>query len=144
MLVRREVQEGVVEKTQLHVYVPKHLDEELRAFIARKYGTFERGLLSHEVANAIEAWLRTHKTTQEYSIRAPNPIPKVQAVRMQVQQYLRDELGYVEIYQVPLRHISEALGVVRGTDSRTIRKWVETFRRYGVIKEISPYVVEFL
>jgi len=140
-------QKGKSEKVSLHIYVKKELDTEFRQFIAKRYGTIERGLLSHEVEAAMESWIRTHQNTQSTSSSAaiaPNPVHRVHVVREQVKEYLRTELGYFDIHEVPLKHVREAIGVVRGTDSRTIKKWMEDFDRYKIIKWMSPKVVEFL
>ena len=145
MRVRREIREGgSVEKVKLQVYIEKRVDSDLRTLIAEKYQTFEKGLLSYEVQKAIEARISTYKTTHETPIRPPNPIPKVHIIREQVKEYLRNEYHYYDIHEVPLKHVIEAIGQVRGTDTRTIRKWVTNFERYKILKFVTPQVVEFL
>ena len=144
MKVRREVREESAEKVKLQVYIEKRINDDLRSLIAEKYQTFEKGLLSYEVQKAIESRISTYRSTQAAPIRAPNPVPRVHVVREQVKDYLRNELHYYDIHEVPLRHVTEAIGAIRGTDSRTVLKWIRDFERYKIIKYVTPKVVEFL
>ncbi len=133
-----------VEKVKIGLYIRKDVDQQFREYIAQKYGTVERGLLSFEIEQAMQAWVGTHKSVHALELTAPNPLKKVYEVKEQVKEYLRNQMGYMDVFQVPLVHIGEAIGAVRGTDNRTIKKWLATFEKYHVIKRLSPHVVEFL
>ena len=119
-----------------------------RQFLANKYGVVQKGLISSEVELALEAFMADHRShthkTQTNLMKTPNPTPLVHRVREDVKIYMKEKLGYEVVYQVPIRHVKEAIGMVRGSDRRTITKWLKTFKRYKVIKDISLNVVEFL
>jgi endonuclease III len=116
-----------------------------RQFVAEQYGKVSKGLLSFEASQALQAWISTHKGTQtELMHKPPNPIPNVFTVKEQVKTYLRETFGYEQIYKVPKTHLIMALSSLRGTDERTIRKWMKLFEKYKVIKWVTPSVVEFL
>lgn len=119
-----------------------------RQFLANKYGVVQKGLISSEVELALEAFMVDHnahtRKTQTNLMNTPNPTPLVYRVKEEVKTYMRETMGYEVIYQVPIRHIKEAIAMVRGSDRRTITKWLKTFKKYKVIKDISLNVVEFL
>jgi hypothetical protein len=134
---------GEVAKKKMGFYVDEELSKDFHRFVAERYGTVEGGLLSREAEAALRSWMLTHRNAQKQLI-APNPLANVNMVREQVKQYLREQLGYDVVHEVPLKHLREAIGAVRGTDSRTIKKWVDIFVRYHLVKWMSAQVVEFL
>jgi len=128
--------------------ISEDLFNKFRRFLAAKYGVVQRGLISCEVELALESYMadyrsHTHKT-QTNLLVAPNPTPFVFQVREDVKKYMREKLGYEVVYQVPLRHVQEAIAMVRGSDKRTINKWLKTFQKYKILKFISVNQVEFL
>lgn len=132
------------DKVQIKAYVPKSLDKAFRALIAQKYGEFRKGYLSWEITQALHAWIAEHNLQQQLNKNRSNPGPRVKKVAEQVKQYLMDHFGYKIIYTVPVKHIVTAIANVRGSDDRTIRKWLKLFAQQKIIKYISPMVVEFL
>ena len=119
-----------------------------RQFLANKYGVVQKGLISSEVELALEAFMADHRShthkTQTNLIKTPNPTPLVYRVKEDVKEYMKEQMGYDVIYQVPIRHVKEAIAMVRGSDRRTVTKWLKSFKKYKVIKDISLNVVEFL
>ena len=119
-----------------------------RQFLANKYGVVQKGLISSEVELALEAFMADHKShthkTQTNLMTTPNPTPLVYRVKEDVKEYMKENLGYEVIYQVPIRHVKEAIAMVRGSDRRTVTKWLKDFKRYKVIKDITLNMVEFL
>lgn len=131
-------------KKKIGFYWDAEFVTDFHRFVAERYGSVEGGLLSQESEAAMRTWMNTHRNTQTQKLVGPNPIPRVNIVREQVKDYLKSELGYTLIHEVPLKHLREAIGAVRGTDNRTIVKWITTFEKYHLIKWMSPQVVEFL
>jgi hypothetical protein len=62
-------------------------------------------------------------------------------VKEEVKKYLQVTFGYEQIYKVPKNHLIIALSSLRGTDERTIRKWMKLIEKYKVIKWVTPNVV---
>ena len=134
-----------MEKDQLKVYLPRDLIKEFREFIAAFYGKYEHGMLSFEVEQALRCWLSTHKGTQtELQHKSPNPSPNVFLVKEKVKEYLRVQFGYEQIYKVPKQQVIQAISAVRGTDDRTVQKWIRLFEKFHLLKWVTPNVVEFL
>lgn len=134
-----------MKKDQLKVYLPRDLIKEFREFIATFYGTHEHGMISFEVEQALRCWLSTHKGAQiALTNKSANPTPNVFIVREAVKRYLQERFGYDSIYKVPKQQVIEAISAVRGTDERTIKKWIRLFEKFHVLKWITPNVVEFV
>ena len=137
-------------KTKEHITLslPEGLVRRFRQFLSSKYGTVQKGLISGEVELALEAYMADHRShtqnTQTNLTRTPNPTPLVHRVREEVKEYMKDKMGYEIIYQVPLRHVEEAIAMVRGSDRRTVVKWLKNFKKYKVLKHITFNMVEFL
>jgi len=135
----------LAKKVKFGVWLDPVLALKFREFVAQQYGKVSRGLLSFEVSQALQAWMCTHKSTQaELVHKPPNPVPNVFQVKLQVKEYLRTTFGYEQIYKVPKNHLILAISSLRGTDERTVKKWVKLFEKYGVIKWVTPGMIEFL
>jgi len=135
----------MTKKVKFGVYLDPDLAHKFRVFVAEQYGKASKGLISFETAQALQAWISTHKSTQTELIhKPPNPIPNVFQVKLQVKEYLRTTFGYEQIYKVPKNHLIMAISSLRGTDERTIKKWIKLFEKYQVIKWVTPSMVEFL
>lgn len=135
------------EKVQLKVYIPLNLSLNLRVLIQNKYSKYEKGLLSYEVEQAIRSWIALHTQAQlPLDAKPPNPIPKVASVFMQVKEYLLhkyfDELKVGQ--QIPRRFLDEAIEAIRGSDKRTIEKWLRSFEKFHLAKPISSAAWEIL
>jgi hypothetical protein len=129
-----------VRKVKLQCLIAEDVNEELRQLIQQKYKYYTRGLLGWEVEQALRAWLAMHTEAQrERLINKTNPNFAVAQVFLQVKQYLMDNY-YEELIPgttVPLKILEKAIIATRGADKRTVRKWLETFYRMGLIKPIS-------
>ena len=134
----------MTKKVKLGVWLDPILDNKFREFVAQQYGKVSKGLLSFEVSQALQAWVSTHKSTQtELMHKSPNPVPNVFIVKEEVKKYLQETFGHDQIYKVPKNHLIIALNSIRGTDERTVKKWMKLFEKYRVIKWVTPNVVEF-
>lgn len=131
---------GMTRKVALLVYIPEDLNRKLREFIALKYRKFEKGLLSWEVEQALSHWIALHTKAQKtLTTKGPNPTPLVVRAFMEVKQYLL--MNYYEELKpgmtVPDGYMREAISAVRGSDPRTVRKWLRTFTRFKLIKPVG-------
>ena len=125
-----------IKKKLIGVWLPEDLIKELKNLVKAKYPGI-RGL-SWEVEEALRNWIALHRThTKAQTTMQINTLPKIQRIYEEVKNYLRQQ-GY-EI-QVTLIKLKEAIGIVRGTDPRTIRKWLKTFKKYRLIREIAPQI----
>jgi len=133
-------------KQQFNIYINKELVEEFKKFIAKKYGKYEKGLISFEVEQALRAWIGLHtQNTQSFSPKI-NPIPKVSEKFLQVKEYLRVKYKYTFFpgQTIPRRLLVEAIQNSIGMDKRTIKKYLRLFIHYHLLKPISPEVYEVL
>ncbi len=125
---------------KLQVYIPERMNKDLRNFIALKYQTFEKGLLSAEVEQAIGHWLALHTNTQEYPTDAPNPLPKISKHYRAFKNWLLTSY-YQELPPgavIPTQHFQRAIMNTRGSDPRTIKKWMRIFVENGLVKNLGP------
>jgi len=150
----KEGMEGIEEKKgkgkrkfKLQCFIDEEVNEELRQLIHEKYKYYEHGLLGFEVEQAIRTWIAMHKEAQGVKIlNKTNPRSAVGRIFLQVKQYLLDNY-YDDLHPgvtIPLRHLEEAIMAVRGGDRRTVRKWLELFHRFGLVKPITQAVWELV
>ena len=133
------------EKIQFKIYVNRDIVEQLKRLIAIKYGKVERGLISREAEEALAYWIRLHTQmhTNSVVIERINPHPKVHRVFEQVKDYFRKKYKYIP-QQVTWSDLEEAISAIRGSDRRTIKKWIEQFIRWKLVKPIAPGVYEIV
>lgn len=131
-------------KRKIMVCIDQALEEELRKFLARKYGKYEKGLLSHEVELAIRNWLSLHTKAHE-AISIPNPPFKLAQKWNSVKNYFTAKnLPLVTGVQVSRMELMEAISQVIGADKRTIRKYLALFQQFKLVKHIAGDVFEIL
>ena len=132
-------------KVQLKVYIDEEINKKLREIIVMKYRTLEKGLLSREVQEALAYWIRLHtqRHTGPVQLNKLNPHPKAFDVFEQVKDYLRKKYKYLP-QQVTFNDLAEAISAVRGSDKRTIRKWLDEFLKWKLVKPIAPQVFELV
>lgn len=123
-----------------------------REFLALKYGRYEKGLLSYEMEQAIRNWLSLHysslhaKTQNDNAlICTPNPPFKVAERWNRVKLYFnRKNVPLLSGVNITIDELHEAIQATIGHDERTIRKYIELFQRFGLIKHIAGKVWEVL
>jgi hypothetical protein len=135
-------------RVKVGFFLSDSLIEKLRLLIMQKYQKYERGLLSYEVEQALRAWLALHTNSQKSleQQKLPNPSSKVAITFAQVKQYLLSHY-YFELHQgqqIPLKHLKEAIMNVRGSDPRTVSKWLKTFESMHLIKPVTSATWELL
>ena len=134
-------------KVLIGAYISKETDKKFREFLSSKYKEFRRGTLSHEVEIALSHWVAIHTNAQKTDFdHAPNPLPRVSQVYLQVKRYLLSKY-YDELAPgatVPTHFFEEAIMQTRGSDRRTISKWERVFQETNIIKRLSPFVWELV
>jgi len=129
-------------KKGIYIIISEEIDKKLRELINMKYNGFEKGLLSAEVENALAHWIALH--TQKHAnpaVNSLNPKPKVKQVFDAIRERLKAKYGYYP-QQVSFRDLEEAIELERGSDKRTIKKWIQLFLKYKLIKHIAGQVYE--
>lgn len=144
----KEKEEDSRKKVQLLLWVDESLDTKFRELIQQKYKKFERGILSYEGEMALRHWLSLHTQTHTElgNKTLPNPTPKVQLVFAQIKDFLIPGYYYELLpgQQIPTVHLERAIQNVRGSDPRTVKKWLKTFVNNGVIKMVTSATYEVL
>lgn len=128
----------------MKVYLPKSLVDRFRKATALKYQRVERGLLSLEVENALKSHLASINSTQAQSTQSAivyekvSSTSKVHNLVKKIKKYLVECGRYDDeftIQYIPTSHLIEALHTIKGTDKRTVDKWVGLLKQYGCIKQ---------
>jgi len=138
----------MMERAQFKVHISKSVIERFRKLIMSKYERYEKGLLSYEAEMALRHWLALHTKAQK-SVEAqkkPNPVPRVMLAFNEVKDWLLRNY-YQELLpgqQIPRRHLEEAIMATRGSDPRTIRKWMRIFTRMKLIVFVTSASWEIL
>ncbi len=71
--------------------------------------------------------------------------PKVYQLKEELFRFIIETGWYEEVPQFILdKHLYNAISSLRGTDMRTIKKWTNTLKRYGIVKETGTHQYEFL
>lgn len=139
---------GMVEgKVTLGVYISEDLDRKFREFLAIKYKEIRRGLISSEVEQALSYWIALHTSAQgDEGIATPNPLSRVSVPYMDVKRCL-EGMGFVDLAPgatIARRLLIEAIKQTRGSDPRTIKKWLKTFHESGLVRPLNASVWELV
>ena len=139
-------------KVRQHIYIDKELLEEFKRFCIIKHGKYEWGLYSQEIELALRHWMSLHSfahSKSELDIKVPslskNPPSRVQLVYNMVKEYLWQEyqIDVLETDFIPIQFVERAIKVIRGTDPRTVKKWINAMKEFGLIK-VRGKLVEFV
>lgn len=138
----------LIEKVKLQAWVNQSLDTKFRELINQKYKKYEKGLLSYEVEMALRHWLSLHTNAQSEinPQHLPNPTPKVQLIFAQIKDFLLKDLYYEIIpgQQIPVIHLRRAIENIRGSDPRTVKKWLKVFHKNGLVKPVTSATWEVM
>ena len=120
------------DKVHVHILLSKKIYNELMKLAPLIYGAGKyRGAISYVVERALEVYLSTHKNTQT----PPNPRGNIRQVYDAVVRKIMEIQHYdFKPAEIPEKILDLAISEVRGSDERTIRKWKNLFRKYGLIK----------
>lgn len=139
---------AVGKKTKVLISIDESVDNNFRELINQKYKKYEKGLLSYEVEMALRHWLSLHTGAQkiigEHTL--PNPTPKVQTAFFKIKEFLLSGYYYELLpgQQIPTTHLRRAIQNVRGSDERTIKKWIKLFHKNGLIKPVTSATWEII
>ncbi|GAG33030.1 unnamed protein product, partial [marine sediment metagenome] len=130
----------VKDKTLMGVYLSNDFNKKFRRFLALKYEDVGRGLLSSEVEQALAYWVAMHTSAQKDPlINTPNPLSRVSRPYMDVKRCL-ESMGFVDLAPgatIARKLLIEAIKQTRGSDPRTIKKWLQTFHESGLVKPLN-------
>ena len=144
--------ERIRKKVKVGFFLDEELVEEFRRFVVLKHGKYEKGIFSYEMELALRHWMSLHSfahSRSELNIKVPslskNPPSKVQLIYNMVKEYLWQEyqIDFAEIDFVPIQFVERAIKVIRGTDPRTVKKWINAMKEFGLIK-VRGKLVEFV
>lgn len=135
-------------KKKVNLFIEEGIWAEFKRLAFQKHENFH-GALSYELEQALQAWLAQHtqKHTKPLIPNSINPQPRVAVTFSQVKNYLKQQYGYVAIVpgqQVPRVHLREAIMAIRGTDYRTVNKWMGLFTKFKLIKWVAGQIYEIL
>jgi hypothetical protein len=126
--------------------IDKDTLDKLRELVSVKYEGYEKGLLSMEVEQAIQSWLAAHKQNTLFPAKGMkvNPAPKSALLKHQIYEYLKQARGIDHPYTISTNFLREAISALRGSDPRTINRWVDELVKFGQIKLLyGGEIVEF-
>jgi hypothetical protein len=144
------------DKVLLQAYVSKDLLKKFRELVVMKHDKFH-GSFSYEVEQALAHWLLEHARAQspattppsqvnglQLEVRKLNPPIRYLRVWLEVKKYLEEKMLYdfTKYRQVHIDDLKMAIGAVRGDEARTLRRWLGSFEKYGILKRISPKFYE--
>lgn len=128
---------------QFNVYLPKGLVERFRKMISLKYQTQRRGLISHEVKEALNSWMAmvgTQTQNTQSDIQKVNPIPVIHQLKQNIATYIMETKQMSECPQfIPHKFLIESIQSLKGTDMRTVKKWTKLLQQYGCVKQVGDF-----
>jgi len=131
-------------KVQLKVYLDKKIVDKLWDLIRKKYEK-PYGALSSEVSDAIAHWIHEHEETLELHTnthKVINPaLPLSHRRARRIVNWLRDK-GFS--LQCSIKDLERAISNTRGSDPRTIRKWIRFLVDNGYLKWVTHRSLEIL
>jgi hypothetical protein len=129
------------EKVGLYVRIDRKLRDKLYALIRSKYPESTYGGLSAEVQEAIVSWLASHEHTTLHT-KSLNPrLPRTHRICQEIMEAVKST-GHQT--QVSRKILLSAITSLRGSDERTVDKWLQTLLREGYIKILNYNVFEIL
>lgn len=135
--------ERVKGKEGLFVYISSKVIKAIRKLAKEKHAKL-RGGLSDEVEDALRNWLALHTidNNQPLTVNKVNPGREFHSVYQEVKDYISTKMIIPPSRQIPQGLLEEAISMVRGSDKRTIKKWMNLFQKFHFIKWIAGRVWE--
>jgi hypothetical protein len=119
------------DKVLFGIYITKKTYEKLCKFIQKKHKKNKKyGLITVEVENAIINWINQQNIIKDNSVP-----PRIQRSYHSVKEILTD--NYNCHFYATKKQLINAIKTVKGSDKRTIKKWIELFERHKQIKRDS-------
>ena len=127
-------------KQILSVRLDGELIQRFKRFVLGKYGKLY-GSLGTEVESALNSWLNDHGLIAHTNTRMNPGLPKTQLISDRLINRLRARGCHT---QCTLKDLRRAIMDERGSDPRTIRKWIKTLVQIGRIKRYAYQVWEII
>ena len=125
----------VERKVKIQVYIDPDLAKRLKRLIKMKYEDFY-GALSQEVSDALSHWIGDNEASLDVHTKMHTTInPRVPMVHTWLREIVR-ELGPA-VHQVRHEDLERAITMVRGSDPRTVDKWISALVKNGYLKIIG-------
>ena len=116
-------------KIQVLVYLYPETRTKIDRYIAKFYES-PYGALSHLVEQAVLNYIEPDEGDSTQMHKNPVTVSRVDKHCQEIVQYLKSQ-GY--LFQFHRSTLYEAIGFVRGTDDRTLKKWHKNLIQYGWI-----------
>lgn len=137
-------------KKKVGFRIQEKIWDEFKRLAYAKHGDFY-GAITYELEEALLNWViqHTQKHTKQLTVGKVNPSPRVYSVFQEVKKYLNDKYYSGTLIsgagqQILRNRIVEAISAIRGTDPRTIQKWMKAFLNFKLIKWIAGEVYEIV
>ena len=127
-------------KRGIYAYLDENVHDSLWDYIKEAYPNSTYGAVSSVLQTAVVEFLRI-KHTQIHTTPLNPKTPTLHRICRQIIQSLKDE-GFID--QVNSRTLAQKIGEIRGSDKRTVRKWIQQLKINGYIKNIGTYSWEIL
>jgi len=124
-------------KAQLNTYVSRETRDKINEYIAKYFET-PYGALSWLVENALTSFMdgADHPNTQLHK----TPRNRSHNACMEIISDLKLQ-GFT--FQFTKDHLFKAINRVRGTDQRTVKKWLRILNEHGYVKFVSTFTLEY-
>jgi hypothetical protein len=97
------------------------------------------GGLSFEGETALRSWVNTHKEhTQLVPIKLNPGYPHIHIIMDQIVRQLKETYGY----QCSVPDLRKVIGMTRGNDERTIKRWTKQLFDEKKIKWLNAMILE--
>jgi len=123
------------------VRIDETLINRFKDYVMGKYGKLH-GALGPEVHEALNHWLNEQGLAAHTNTRINPGIPRVQMTCEKIMRRLRDDRGCFN--QCHMNDLRWVITYERGSDPRTIKKWIQTLERLGRIKFYAHNVWEII
>ena len=130
----------MADKVKSLVSLDKELVKKLWDYIHEAYPESTYGALSAEIQNAVASWLRL-KHTQIHTEKVNPGVPLIHQVCGDIVRILK-EAGAVN--QCRVTDAEKVIATLRGSDPRTLKKWMNNLTRHGYMKRLNYYIFEIL
>ena len=125
-------------KKGIYIYLDEGVYEKLMELVKRKYNGL-RGALSAEVQDALVHWIEEHAQEAHKLGRANPGLPRAQLMAREIIRYLKSK-GFIS--QCSINDLTRAIEATRGSDPRTIRKWIRFLIRHKYIRPVNHRIFE--
>lgn len=123
------------------VRIDRDLIDRFKEYVVGKYGKLH-GALGPEVHEALNHWLKEQVLAAHTNTRINPGIPRTQMICERIVHRLRKDRGCLN--QCHENDLRWAITHQRGSDPRTIKKWISTLERLGRIKRYAHRVWEIV